>query len=201
MRALIVFFIGVFLLASCNSIHPFRSNYKFKTVKAKSIDATANLKSETVEDVISSVENVPVILEYQQTIDTFETHDQATISDIETREIPTETTSKLSQKPNIQLDEENPETIKYLAIDAEERGKKSRNLGIAGLILSFVPFLGLVGLIFSIISLSNGIKGLRSRYITEDGLRWAKTGVVLSSISLGLRVLAIILIIVLFALL
>ena len=200
MRALIVFFVGVFLLASCNSIHPFRSNYKFKTVKAKSIDATANLKPKAVEEVITSVEVVPVILENHQPIDMLQAQNQVAISAIVTNENSAENTSKLNQKPKSQLDEENPEAIKYLAIEAEERGRKSRNLGIAGFVLSFIPFLGIVGLIFSIISLSNGIKGLKSRYITEDGLRWARTGVVFSSLSLGLRVLAVILIIVLFAL-
>jgi hypothetical protein len=90
--------------------------------------------------------------------------------------------------------------IKALAYEAEFQGKKSRDLSITGLLLSFLPFVGLVGLILSIIALAKGIKALNARYITEDGLRWAKTGVVISSISIGLRVLAIILILVLIAL-
>jgi hypothetical protein len=200
MKALILFFGGVFLLASCNSIHPFRSNYKFKTVKAKSIDATANLKSEAVEEVFISAENIPVLLEDKLPIDALEAQNQTAISTIVTNENLAENNSKAIQKPKSQLDEENPEVIKDLALEAEEKGRTSRNLGIAGFILSFIPIIGLLGLIFSIISFVNGIKALKSKYITEDGLRWAKTGVIFSSISLFLRLLLIILLILIFAL-
>jgi hypothetical protein len=200
MKALILFFGGVFLLASCNSIHPFRSNYKFKTVKAKSIDATANLRSEAGEEVFISAENIPVLLEDKLPIDTLEAQNQTEILVISTNKSSNESLTKISQKPKSQLDEENPEVIKDLALEAEEKGRTSRNLGIAGFILSFIPIIGLLGLIFSIISFVNGIKALKSKYITEDGLRWAKTGVIFSSISLFLRLLVIILLILIFAL-
>jgi hypothetical protein len=110
---------------------------------------------------------------------------------------------KFSQTNPIQDDSSELEDreIKALAYEAEFQGKRSRDLSITGLLLSFLPFVGLAGLILSIIGLSKGIKALNARYITEDGLRWAKTGVIISSISIGLRVLAIIFIIVLFALL
>jgi hypothetical protein len=200
MKALILFFGGVFLLASCNSIHPFRSNYKFKTVKAKSIDATANLRSEAGEEVFISAENIPVLLEDKLPIDTLEAQNQTEILVISTNKSSNESLTKISQKPKSQLDEENPEVIKDLALEAEEKGRTSRNLGIAGFILSFIPIIWLLGLIFSIISFVNGIKALKSKYITEDGLRWAKTGVIFSSISLFLSLLVIILLILIFAL-
>jgi hypothetical protein len=98
--------------------------------------------------------------------------------------------------PEDSLSKEEAELIAREALETEDLAKKARKTGILGLVFSFLPFLGFVGLILSIIALSRSIKALRAQYITEKGLEMARTGLILSIISLGLRVLALILLIV-----
>lgn len=78
------------------------------------------------------------------------------------------------------------------AFDAEEKGKKSRNFGIAGLILQVTYIFGVVGLVLSIIGLIKGIQSLRADYNTPKGVKMARTGVILSSITIGIYFLSII---------
>jgi|GEM_PF-4915024 len=77
------------------------------------------------------------------------------------------------------------------AIKAEKMGKSSATLGIIGIILTVVPFTTIAGLVLSIIAFNKGRAALRSRYITPEGLRKARVGVILSSISIGLYALVI----------
>lgn len=86
-----------------------------------------------------------------------------------------------------------PEMVR-MAFDAEEQGRKSRNLGIAGLALTLTYIFAFIGLILSIIGLIKGINSLRSRYNTPKGLRMARAGIITSSIIVGLYVLLIIIV-------
>lgn len=99
------------------------------------------------------------------------------------------------ENPEDSLSKEEAEQIAYKALETEELAKKARKNGILGLVFSFLPILGFAGLIISIIALSKSIKALRAPYITEKGLEMARTGLILSIISLGLRVLLLIILI------
>lgn len=81
-----------------------------------------------------------------------------------------------------------------IALDAEHDGKVSRTLGIIGLVATVIYIFAFVGLIVSIIGLTKGIKSLKADYNTPEGVRMARTGVVTSSIVIGLNVLAILLV-------
>jgi hypothetical protein len=81
------------------------------------------------------------------------------------------------------------------AFDAEEKGKKSRNFGIAGLILQITSIFAIVGLVLSIIGLIKGIQSLRADYNTPRGVKMARTGVILSSITIALYLLLIVIVI------
>jgi hypothetical protein len=81
------------------------------------------------------------------------------------------------------------------ALEAEKKGKLSQDFGIAGLILTFTFIFGFVGLVLSIIGLTNGIKSLKAKYNTPEGLKMARTGVILSSVVIGLYAMAVIILI------
>ena len=81
------------------------------------------------------------------------------------------------------------------ALEAEKKGKYSQNFGIAGLILTITFIFGFVGLVLSIIGLTNGIKSLKAKYNTPEGLKMARTGVILSSIVVGLNAIAVIIVV------
>jgi TolA-binding protein len=83
------------------------------------------------------------------------------------------------------------------ALDAENEGKKSRNLGIAGFILQFIPFLGIIGLILAAVALSKGTKSLKANYNTPRGIDMARVGVIFSSISIALYILRILIVVLL----
>ena len=55
------------------------------------------------------------------------------------------------------------------ALEAEKKGKYSQNFGIAGLVLTITFIFGFVGLVLSIIGLTNGIKSLKAKYNTPEG--------------------------------
>ena len=81
------------------------------------------------------------------------------------------------------------------ALEAEKKGNYSQNFGIAGLILTITFIFGFVGLVLSIIGLTNGIKSLKAKYNTPEGLKMARTGVILSSIVVGLNAIAVIIVV------
>lgn len=81
------------------------------------------------------------------------------------------------------------------AMDAEELGRKSRNFGIAGLILQITSIFAIVGLVLSIIGLVKGIKSLRADYNTPRGVRMARLGVVFSSITIALYIILIVVVV------
>ena len=81
------------------------------------------------------------------------------------------------------------------ALEAEKKGKYSQNFGIAGLVLTITFIFGFVGLVLSIIGLTNGIKSLKAKYNTPEGLKMARTGVILSSIVVGLNAIAVIIVV------
>lgn len=80
------------------------------------------------------------------------------------------------------------------ALDAEKKGKQSRNIGIASLVVTLVFVLFFPGFILAIISLIKGINSLRAPYNTPEGVSMARTGILLSSISLILYLLAFLLV-------
>ncbi len=79
-----------------------------------------------------------------------------------------------------------------IAFNAEDNGRRSRNMGITGLALTLTYILAFVGLVFSIIGLIYGIKSLKASYNTPKGVKMARTGVITSSIVIGLYILSII---------
>jgi hypothetical protein len=185
----------VFLLNSCHSI----KNASFfgqgiKTVRAsKQIDennadklnsiATFNHQELTIENYVEEIKtNESVVFEVKDEVKN------------------TNTSRELNVKP-IQLNPEDSlstaekEYIAKEALETEELARKARKTGLSGLILSLIPFLGFFGLILSIIGLSKSIRALKAPYITEDGLQMARTGLILSIVSIGLRVLALIILI------
>lgn len=94
-----------------------------------------------------------------------------------------------------------PEDAVDIALRAESQGRKSRTLGIVGLVLSFTYIFAIVGLILAIIGLIKGVNSLRAPYNTPKGVSMARTGVVTSSITIGLYLLAVLLIVLLVILL
>jgi len=103
----------------------------------------------------------------------------------------------LVKTKNLENDEDSLKPVSQSVVDealkAEKKGKLSRNFGLAGLILQILPYIGsLIGLILSIVALSAGIQSLKAKYNTPEGLKMARTGVILSSIVVGLYALALI---------
>lgn len=98
--------------------------------------------------------------------------------------------------PTDSLDEEDEvdEAVLSSALDAEKKGKQSRNIGIASLVVTLVFVLFFPGFILAIISLIKGINSLRAPYNTPEGISMARTGILLSSISLILYLLAFLLV-------
>ena len=76
------------------------------------------------------------------------------------------------------------------ALKAEREGLKSNIFGVIGAVLSITPmFVG--GLVFSIIALKQSRRALNAEYITPNGLRRAKIGMVFSIIGIVLASLVI----------
>ncbi|TXI86863.1 MAG: hypothetical protein E6Q37_03170 [Crocinitomicaceae bacterium] len=92
-------------------------------------------------------------------------------------------------------EEEKPDpSIVSSALEAERKGRQSRNLGIAGLAVTILLVLFFPGFLLAVISLIKGINSMRSQYNTPEGISMARTGIVLSSITLILYLLAFLLI-------
>ena len=83
------------------------------------------------------------------------------------------------------------------ALKTEKEAKKSTVFGILGVVLSFTPVF-IAGLIFSVNGLKRSTRALKAQYITPRGLKFARTGLILSIIGL---VISSILLIALFILL
>ncbi len=96
-------------------------------------------------------------------------------------------------------DEENPETQEKVdaALAAEKIGNRSLIFGVINLVTLILPFIPFLGLIMSILAITNARKALRERFITEKGLKSAQTGLILGYIGLGLRILSLVLFIIL----
>lgn len=100
---------------------------------------------------------------------------------------------EVSPADSLEEDDEVDPAVLSNALDAERKGKQSRNIGIASLVVTLVFVLFFPGFILAIISLIKGINSLRAPYNTPQGVSMARTGILLSSISLILYLLAFLL--------
>ena len=139
------------------------------------IDEEITTKNQKLESVESAVESQP---------ETTENNDNQIIL-VNTKKLENDEDSLKPVNQSV-VDE---------ALEAEKKGKYSQNFGIAGLILTITFIFGFVGLVLSIIGLTNGIKSLKANYNTPEGLRMARTGVILSSIVVGLNAIAVIIVV------
>ena len=139
------------------------------------IDEEITTKNQKLESVESAVESQP---------ETTENNDNQIIL-VNTKKLENDEDSLKPVNQSV-VDE---------ALEAEKKGKYSQNFGIAGLILTITFIFGFVGLVLSIIGLTNGIKSLKAKYNTPEGLKMARTGVILSSIVVGLNAIAVIIVV------
>jgi hypothetical protein len=190
------FFLLLFVLNSCQTTNS--SSLFSKRIKTVRVGDFKNEQVVSKQNKVIPVNSQEIFSASSDEVESVNANLVKTTLSTEKSEqaIYTETFSQTTPNQDDSSDFEDRE-IKALAYEAEFNGKRSRDLSITGLLLSFIPFVGLAGLILSIIALAKGIKALNARYITEDGLRWAKTGVIISGISIGLRLLAIFLLILL----
>ena len=138
-----------------------------KTVSV--IDEEITTKNQKLESVESAVESQPETIE----------NNEAQIILVNTKKLENDEDS-IKPVSDAMVDE---------ALYAEKVGEKSKNLGIAGLFLQIVPFLGIVGLILAAIGLGKGLQSLRADYNTSEGIDKARMGVIFSSIAIGLYIL------------
>ena len=139
------------------------------------IDEEITTKNQKLESVESAVESQPETTE----------NNEAQIILVNTKKLENDEDSIKPVNQSV-VDE---------ALEAEKKGKYSQNFGIAGLILTITFIFGFVGLVLSIIGLTNGIKSLKAKYNTPEGLKMARTGVILSSIVVGLNAIAVIIVV------
>jgi TolA-binding protein len=162
----------------------------------------SNPKSTTEKDISTENEITVSVIDEQITTQnqTVESAESAVESQSETTE-NSENQIILVNTKNLENDEDSLKSLSQSAVDealdAEKKGKLSHIFGIAGLILQLIPLIGsLIGLIFSLIALSAGIQSLKAKYNTPEGLKMARTGVILSSIVVGLYALLLIFVLV-----
>jgi hypothetical protein len=203
MKKIFTLILMVSILVSC-------SDWKYSNgVKRQKRTYVYSNPTSTSESEIST-ENEKAVSVIDEEITTknqkFESVESALESQPETTE-NNEAQIILVNTKKLENDEDSIKPVSQLmvnqAIEAEEEGEKSRNLGLAGLILQIILFPGIAGLVLSIISFRNGTSSLKADYNTPKGLKMARTGVVLSSIGIGifvLRLLVIILVILSFVL-
>lgn len=103
-------------------------------------------------------------------------------------------TDGISPTDSLDQEEEVDPAVVNGALDAERKGKQSRNIGIVSLVVTIVFVLFFPGFVLAIISLIKGINSLSAPYNTPEGISMARTGILLSSISLILYLLALLLV-------
>lgn len=193
MKNIFTLLLMISILVSCsdwkysNGVKRQQKTYSYlnqKTTSQNEIVAENNLKkSTTVDEFVPENQN-------GETIDLNTIKQNLSIENVEDKSIIVKT-KKLEQEEDSIKPEVN-QAIASEAMDSEEKGRKSRNFGIAGLILQITYIFGVVGLVLSIIGLIKGIQSLRADYNTPKGVKMARTGVILSSINIGIYLLSII---------
>lgn len=188
----------IFLLNSCHSIKntsifgqgikTVRASKQVEEKNAKDFNTSASFIQHDLE--IENNENEVIKTDQSIEFQATDKVDEALIFNVGEVDIK-------QNNPDDSLTTAEKEYISNEALETEDLARKAKKAGLTGLILSLIPFLGFFGLILSIIGLSKSIRALRAPYITEDGLEMARTGLILSIISLGLRVLAILLLVIL----
>ncbi len=198
MKNIFTLLLMISILVSCsdwkysNGVKRQQKTYSYlnqKTPSENEIVAENNLKKSTSVD-----EFVPEN-QIGETIDLNTIKQNLSIENVEDKSIIVKT-KKLEQEEDSIKPEVN-QAIAYEAQESEEKGRKSRNFGVAGLILQITYIFGVVGLVLSIIGLIKGIQSLRADYNTPKGVKMARTGVILSSITIGIYLLSIIAILIL----
>ena len=197
MKRLFTFLLTASILVSCsdwkysNGVKSHKGSYTTLNNSKKSVNEITDDKNValTVKDENIVSESAPIepfepILENQNT------------KQVNTEERLILVKTKVLEQEEDSIKEVDPLILKE-ALDAEDQGRRSRNFGIASLILQLLPFFGILGLVFGIIGLSKGIQSLRAAYNTPKGVSMAKTGVVISSITIALYTLLLVLLVVL----
>jgi hypothetical protein len=206
MNKIVILFFGLFIAASCSEL-----KYKHAVKRTLVSYHTSNKSEKEIEnDSKLNAKQVPVAetsiaqnTSDETAVQPLELDENTTLVNHTSSELTTENQpiSVLAVKTKVFENEEDstksvsPQKIKE-ALDAENLGVKSRNLGIAGFIFQFTFIFGFVGLILSIIGLMKGIKSLRADYNTPKGVTNAKIGVVFSSITLGFYALILLLLVI-----
>lgn len=193
MKNIFTLLLMISILVSCsdwkysNGVKRQQRTYSYLNQKALSeneiVAANNDKKSTTVDE--SMPEN-----QTSETIELNTAKQNLSIEPVEEKIILVKT-KKLEQEEDSIKPEVN-QAMAYEAMESEEKGRKSRNFGIAGLILQITYIFGVVGLVLSIIGLIKGIQSLRADYNTPKGVKMARTGVILSSINIGIYLLSII---------
>ncbi len=197
MKKIFTYILMVSILVSC-------SDWKYSNgvKRQKRSYIYSNPKSATENEVYTENDNSNSVIDEHITMQnpTVESVESIVESQSATTE-NNETQIILVNTKNLENDEDSVKPVSQSmvdeALDAENEGKKSRNLGIAGFILQFIPFLGIIGLILAVVALNKGIKSLKANYNTPRGINMARVGVIFSSISIALYILRILIVVLL----
>jgi TolA-binding protein len=195
MKKIFAFIVMVSILVSC-------SDWKYSNgvKRQKRTYVYSNPKSTTESEI--STENEKAVSVIDEEITTKNQKLESVESAVESQPEATENNENqiiLVNTKKLENDEDSLKPVNQSVVDealeAEKKGKYSQNFGIAGLILTITFIFGFVGLVLSIIGLTNGIKSLKAKYNTPEGLKMARTGVILSSIVVGLNAIAVIIVV------
>ena len=195
MKKVFTLILLVSILVSC-------SDWKYSSgvKRQKRTYVYSDPKSKTEKEILSENENALSVIDEEITTpsETVEAFELKVEGQTETTE-NNENQIILVNTKKIENDEDSLKPVSQSVVDealkAEKKGKYSQNFGIAGLILTITLIFGFVGLVLSIIGLTNGIKSLKAKYNTPEGLKMARTGVILSSIVVGLNAIAVIIVV------
>lgn len=195
MKNIFTLLLMISILASCsewkysNGVKRQKSSYTYLNSNAPSENEIVAEKERNKS--FSDEEIMP----QNQTVETF---DPSMVKQEFANESPENETILVKTK-KLESDEDSIKPVSQEMVDkameAEELGRKSRNFGIAGIILQITSIFAIVGLVLSIIGLIKGIKSLRADYNTPRGVKMARTGVILSSITIALYLLLIVIVI------
>lgn len=91
-------------------------------------------------------------------------------------------------------DEDEPDTQAKVdaALMTEKIAKRSLTYGIISLVTFLFPFVPVVGTVMTFLAISSANRAMKARYITEKGDKYARTGLILGYIGIGLRIIALI---------
>lgn len=183
MKNLYLLFATVFVFASCSEWKYSKGTKwtqpEFKSqraeitpVKKESTASTENTEAvaEKEMDTLPAVEKAPQIIP-----------NPTRIAEIKkTKEV----------EDSVAVTTTDPEIVRQ-ALKAESKGRTSRTLAIISLALTIFPFFFAGALVCLIIAIIKGMSSLKARYNTPEGLKMARTGVIISFIVLALYILAL----------